>query len=296
MLQTLENFNRNRVVNFKQIYSDPLIKAKKYTEAYTSIGPGLDGNGNPVTGLTEDTKTPQTSGKIPTTIEGTRRALEKELDLVEGTLKPTSPFWITYNVRVGSDAIALDLSDPHDLLKYLFLSAQSIVANGLKEIGKDSRVEYVLYSEEQEAESRVNERSFLKQAYIEAESFDIETKINVLAVYGIIADATSPNAISDKLDEKIEENPKKFLEIVKDDYLTFKSLVTKCLDRGVLSEADGAIYHGDIIVGYSRDAAAQAIARDETLSAILRAKYSGDMDLITEALKKQASKQPEDTK
>jgi hypothetical protein len=289
MIQTLDNLNRNKVISLKQIYSDPLIKLKKYNEAYTMIGPGLDQNGNPVTGLTEDVKgLPVKGAGIPPIIPGTRKILEKELDLPEGTLKSTSPFWVTYNVRIGAEPINMDLSDPHDLLKYLFLIAQSIVANGLKEIGKDSRVEYVLFSEEQEAESRVNERKILKQAYTLSEKLDLETKVNILAVYSIIVDATNVNTIEDKIDEKIEEDPAKFLAMVKDDYLVFKSLVTKCLDKGVLIMEDGAILHGEVRVGYSKDVAAEAIAKDETLQAVLKAKLSGDMDLISVALKKQS--------
>ena len=40
-IKTLEGFNRNVKVNLKQIYSDPLIKLKKYADTHTGIGPGL---------------------------------------------------------------------------------------------------------------------------------------------------------------------------------------------------------------------------------------------------------------
>jgi hypothetical protein len=87
MITTLEGLNLNRTINLKQIYSDPLIKLKKYVDAYTSIGPSLDKNGFPTTGLTEDTKEVVTGNKIPKTIKGTRKEMEGLLDLPEGTLK-----------------------------------------------------------------------------------------------------------------------------------------------------------------------------------------------------------------
>lgn len=279
MIKTLSGFNRNKVVNLKQVYSDPLIKMKKYADAFTSIGPGLDLNGFPSTGLTEDF----VDGGKP--VLGTRKALEQELDLAEGTLKQSSPYWASYGVRIGSDTIALNLSDPHDLLKYCFLRGQTIVANGLDKIGSDSRVEYVLYSEEQEAETRVKGRKSLKAAYNLAERLDLETKINILAVHNIIVDASSANTIEDKLDEIMEKNPDAFIKLVSDDYLVFRSLVTKCLDSGILTTEDGAVYHGDIVVGYTKEAAAEAVAKDSTLTAILKAKLTGDMDLISKALK-----------
>jgi hypothetical protein len=47
---------------------------------------------------------------------------------------------------------------------------------------------------------------------------------------------------------------------------------------------DGAIYHGEVVVGHTKDLAASAIAEDKTLEAIIKAKLSGDMDLIKKAL------------
>lgn len=286
IIKTLKGFNRNITVNLKMIYSDPLIKLKKYADTHTGIGPGLDKNGQPVTGLTEDYEIQETGKKMKTTVPGTRRVMERELGLPEGRLKQDSDFWPTYFVRVGSDPIEMELTSPHDMLKYLFLMAQSIVADGLKAIQTDSQVEFVIYSEEQEAVQRIEARTALKIAYALAENLDMETKINILAVYGEIADASSPNAIIDKIDEKLEEDPSKFLKIAKDGNLVSKSLITKCLDKGILTNKDGAIYHNEIVVGYSDNDAALAVEKDKVLQTILKAKLSGDMELIQSALDK----------
>ena len=63
------------------------------------------------------------------------------------------------------------MSDPHDLLKYLYLSAQSHVACSLKEIETNSRAEFVMFSQEQEASAKVKGRRSLKDAYAIAEKF-----------------------------------------------------------------------------------------------------------------------------
>ena len=282
---TLEGFNRNVRVTLKQIYADPLIKMKKYADAYTSVGPGIDRNGLPVTGLTEDYSEPSSkAGAIPKKIEGTRRAMEKLLDLPEGTLKQSSPYWHTFFVRVGNEGIEMDLMSDMDLLQYLFIIAQSIVAVGLGEVGQDSAFEFVVSSEEQEASIRVSKRQKLKEAYKLSEKLDLETKINLLAVYGENADATSPNSIIDKIDEKIEDNPQLFLDRAGDPLLVYKSLITNALDQGILTMEDGAVYHGEVVVGHTKDMAAEATAKDRQLEAILRAKLSGDMELIKNAL------------
>ena len=285
MIKTLKDFNRNRVITLKIIFSDPLIKLKKYSDTFTSLGAGIDKNGFPVTGLTEDLQVRDAKGKI-SVIPGTRKAMESEMDLAEGTLKQSSAYWINYNIRIGSDELKLDLTNAHDLMKYLFATAQSNVANSLKEIELNSKAEFVLYSPEQEAEAKVKARSSLKKAYALAENLDLETKMNLLNVYGFIVDSTEINTIENKIDEQIEADPDKFLKIVGDDYLVYRSLITKALDKGILSIDNGAIYHGEIVVGYDKDAASKALAADDRLNAIIKAKLSGDMDLIKDAITK----------
>jgi hypothetical protein len=291
-ITTLEGLNRNVKVNFKQIYSDPLIKMKKYDEAYTLLGAGLDKNGLPATGLTEDRKEPTVGNKIPKIIKGTRRALEIELDLEEGTLKNTSKYWNTFHLRIGSEAVEWDLENGQDLLKYLFALGQSNVCDGLKSIADNSKGEFVIYSQDQEASERIVGRRALKKAYNLAEELDIETKVNILATYGIIVDASNVNTIIDKIDEQIETDPEEFLERANDGFLVVRSLITKALDAAVLTMADGAIYHGEVILGYDRSSAAENLAKNEVLQKIIKAKISGDMDIIKEALKAN----PEQTK
>jgi len=291
MIKTLNNFNRNKTVSFKQIYADPLIKLKKYTGTFTNLGAGIDKNGYPVTGLTEDYTSTNAKGTI-TTHKGTRKELEKLLDLAEGTLKNTSKYWHSFFIKLSGESldIKLDLTNAHDLLQYLFLRAQSFVANGLNEVKNNAKNEYVLFSEDEEAASRVTVRRILKKAYNVSESLDLETKMDILAVYGYIADAANVNTIEDKVDEFIEEDPKKFLEIVADDFLVYRSLLTKCLDKGILLMEKGAVMHGEVNVGYDKKNAAENIAANRMLQTVLKAKLSGDMDLISKALSKEKIK------
>jgi len=210
--------------------------------------------------------------------------MEVMLDLPEGTLKQNSKYWSNYFLKIGSDPIPLNLAEPHDLMKYLFAHAQSNVANSQAEVGENSKEEWVLYSDEQVAKNKIEGRRHLREAYVLSGQLDLESKIKILAVYGIVGDASSPNTVIDMLDDKLEEDPEKFLKIASDEKLIYRALLTQVLDKGIVTTKDGAFYHGDVVVGHTRELAVAAISKDKMLQTVLRAKLSGDMDLIAEAL------------
>ena len=282
---TLTEFDRDKIYQVKQVRTDPLIQLKKYDGAFLGLGAGLDHNGRVSTGLTEDYTLPGPGSQAAKKVEGTRRGMERLLGLEEGTLKNTSAYWNTYQPRYDAYSKTLDLTDDLDLLEYLFLLGQSVVADGVENIDSSSKIEYVIYSEEQEAKERNEGRNALKQAYITSSNLDLETQISLLAVYGIIADSTSPSIIQDKIDEKIADNPQKFLDLLADSNLETKALLRKCLDKGILTAENGAIQHGEVPIGYDFENAANSVSKDSKLEKILRAKLSGDMDIFQEVLK-----------
>jgi len=288
MYTTIKEIDRSVTYKLKLIYADPLIKLKKYDGASDGIGAGLDKNGLPATGLCEPFQDAQGNKHM-----GTRMEMERLLSMAEGSLKQRSVFWLRYFVDVHADDITLDLSDPHDLLKFLFVSAQSIVAKGKKDAETNAKAEYILYSEEDEAKSRIKKRSAKKEAYRLSEELDPETMVNILAVYGEIADATAVNTVIDMIDQKIEENAAKFLSIAKDGTLVTQALIRKALDKGVLTvQNGGAIHHGDVVVGFDQKSAAESLQKNSKLVTIIKAKLSGDMDAIKEALKGETKAKP----
>jgi hypothetical protein len=280
-IKTLNGFDRERILKIKQLRVDPLIKLKKFDGSYTMIGPGLDASGSPSTGLYEDFKTPGGSKALS---KGTRRQMEALLEVEEGYLKPRSAFWTTFSVRMDSEILELDLSDDMSLLKYFFLNGQNIVSDGFAEAELNADGQYLIFSEDQEAKIRVSGRRSLKKAYALSDNLDIETKVQILSVFGINADASKPNVIEDKIDEKIEEDPEKFLKLANDENLIYRSLFSKCLDKGIITAKEGTFYHGEVELGYDRETSVAAIMKSGQLKAVLKAKLSGDMDLIKSAL------------
>lgn len=277
-IKSLKEVDRTKKVSLKIIHTDPLIKLKKFAGAYTTISPGLDSNGNPATGLTEDFKTGNAMTK------GTRKAMEELLQMPEGELKNTSTYWDTFGIRIDSEKIDFDLSDDTDLLKWLFVKAQSIVANGYKELESNAKAEFLLFSEEQEAAIKVKSRRTLKEAFRISDSLDEESRRTILDVYGVDTSASSISVIENKLDEKIEEDPDKFIEISKDNDLELRSLFAKLTSAGIITTKEGNYVHNEVPLGYDKETSIQALKKNNNLQIILKAKLSGDMDLIRESL------------
>ena len=104
-------------------------------------------------------------------------------------------------------------------------------------------------------------------------------------MYGFNVDATEVNTIENKIMEQLERDPAAFLTLAEDSNLVFKSLVSRCLDQGILEIKDGGVKHGEMMLGHDRMSAAETVMKDEKLTAILKAKLSGDMKILQEALK-----------
>jgi len=279
VINSLSDIDRSQTVALKLLRVDPLIKLKKYNGAHTLLGPSLGKRGLPVTGLVEPHETLEGAK-----VEGTRPQMEKILQMEPGTLQRSSPFWGTYQIRIGSDELRLELNDDQDLLKYLFLRAQSNVAIGLKDAGSSAKHEFVLYSDEEEASLAAKEGGYLRKAYRLADDLDAETKAEILSIYGMVVSTTKISTIETKINEQIASDAKKFLTIADDPALKHKALIRRCLDGGVLHLEDGVVKHGEVEVGMTIPLAAIAVSKNKPLETILKAKLSGDMELIKEAL------------
>jgi len=279
IITDLKQVDRSMTYIVKQLRVDPLIKLKKYTGATTQIGPSMNGRGNPVTGLVE----PHTT-LDGVKVEGTRPQMEEILGMSPGTLKENSPFWGTYLVRIGAEDKRLDLSEKEDLLAYLFLRAQTRVALTLKNAGTKAAHEFVMYSPEEEDKLKAARGNFRRKAYALADELDLETKAEILSIYGQIVHTSKVNTIEAKINEQIDSDAKKFLAITDDPTLRHKALIRKALHAGVLHLEDGAVKHGEVEVGMTIPLAAIAVSKNKPLETVLRAKLTGDMEVIKKAL------------
>lgn len=229
------------------------------------IGPAIDHQGLPITGLTEDYFEVNSKGNKEL-VKGTRVKLEEELGLDPGTLKrgsliKPSPFWIEFTVRIGEGDLKLREEDPMDRLKILFLKAQPQVADGSKNIKAKS--EYVIFTQEEEAVASNKAKKTKREAYTLFDKLSLEDMAEILEVTGNRPDSMSRDVIEDKLSDYMEEYPNQFVAIVKDPTRKNKSFVRKALDKGVLRFEGGAIMYGETVLGYDVDSATAKLFSDE---------------------------------
>lgn len=256
----------NKVYILRKIHPNAWSGIRLYPFSNEDIGPAIDAQGLPITGLTEDSQKKTDKGHLET-IKGTRVILEDALGLDPGTLKKgslmkPSEFWINYCVRIGEGDLKLDESIPDNKLKIEFLKAQPQVAFGVKGIGSNS--EYVLFTREDEAANSNKGKRVKREAYKLFEELTLDEKAEVLEINGVRPDSLSRDVIEDKLSDFMEEYPAKFIAIVNDPTRKNKTFIRKCLDRGIIAYDGGAVTFNEIVLGYDIDSASQKVFSEES--------------------------------
>ena len=248
------------IYTLRVINPDVWSKVRKYDFSSEYIGPALNNQGLPVTGLTEDAMIPNGKGQTEK-VKGTRTQLEEEMGLPEGHLKQRSDFWILYNVMVGVEDEVFDITIPEDRLKVLFLKAQPEIADGIDNIKAKSR--YILFTEE-EAVKHTNDRGKLKRKandiYAKLTGAD---KCEILEMLNIKAASLDADSVDAKLYDYLEEQPGKFILLAEDPTRGKQSFVRKCLERGIMSIENGSVMYGETVVGIDIESAAIALHSDE---------------------------------
>lgn len=238
---------------------------KSYEFTNDDIGPDLNQQGLPVTGLTENYYETDDKGRKKE-VKGTRIIMEERLGLDPGTLKKGSlqkhsDFWVNYTVRYDGSDLKLDTNIPENELAVLFLKAQSVVAFGVANIKAKS--EYVLFTKEEEAKQSNARKKTRRSAYTLFEKLTQEDMSEVLEMTGVKVASLTADVIEDKLSDYMEEYPKKFIAMVEDPSRKHKTYIRRCLDKGIMFLEDGAVMYGETVLGYDVDTAATKLFSDE---------------------------------
>lgn len=247
-----------KIYILRKIHPDTWAKVRLYQFANEDIGPAIDDQGLPITGLTEDSMEPNGKGQTEK-VKGTRTELEEAMGLEPGTLKKgssikASPFWTMFSVRIGEGDEKFDSSIPEHRLKIEFLKAQPQVAFGVNAIKAKS--EYVLFTREEEAVKANQVKKAKREAYALFEKLTLQDRVEIIEMLGIKASGLTADIIEDKLSDFIEENPPKFIIMVEDPSRKYKTFVRQALDKGILSLDGGAVMYNEIVLGYDIDSAA----------------------------------------
>lgn len=193
------------------------------------------------------------SGSIYTGIspedDKTKTRLEKAL---QQDLSPTSNFWQTYFIRVGTKDIYIDPSTPRGELDYLFLRNHKRVAKSLKDI-KPSH-DFILIDENAEAEvANVYNRSKIG-ALKEFDKMSMTERRKALRIYGFNPDNLSDEVVENRLIDFIEKDPERFKDIwIDNKHRDTEYLIKQSIANGTMSRNKNVYKYGQETIGHSMD-------------------------------------------
>lgn len=228
----------------------------KYTGTTDVISPALNGKtGEHITGLTKEDE----------------RYFETELGLKLGELKARSPFWETYSlvipiggIEINKDNVAFEQLEPTEQLLIKFLKAHPLVAPSYAQMFKDPKYRYVLIDEQEVAETKNKEREATSKAFSILHGLSLEQVVGVLKVLGYQTESMNYASLYNAVGTLVEQDPKKFLEVVEDNLLAMKVLVVDAVNKGIFKKTKGKmelapIFYEETFLGEGIEDAARAL-------------------------------------
>lgn len=240
----LINCLRNEKITIRYILrATNLIKDRKHScyggladKAHITITVPMLNSGGLVNVLTKDEK----------------EFLEHILGLEHNALsiyKKVDNFWTNYFIRLTKDDSFLNLSDPHDYIKYkVLLANKNIICPSINELKESPKRTYRFYlvSEKEEVQANLLNMTTSTEAHVRLGSI-LEDKDALKYVVEIMTGkAVSPNTKLDYLSSTafklMQDDPKLFLSITKDTLMKTKVFIYKCIEHGLIRRRDGFYY------------------------------------------------------
>lgn len=220
-----------------EVILKPLIKTgwagvHKYKNCSDYVGSYFTRSGQLYTGLTKE--------------DADRLGALTGLDL-----RQNSDYWVDFIIRVTTKDIVLNLDDPFDELKYLFLKSHKRVANGFSDQTKPT-ANYVLINKEVEAAEFNKHGQIKRKAMKEFDKLSLADMRKVLRLYGHKADNLGAELVENKLFELVEKDPQKFFTIWVDNKrreTTF--LLQEAIAKNIIRKNKSEYKYGTDTIGYT---------------------------------------------
>ena len=203
----------------------------KYRNCYEDIQPYYTRSGRVYTGLTE----------------ADAERLGKLLGL---DLSPGAEMWKDYFIRTYGKDQYLDINDPRDELKYLFLKNHKNVKRSLSE--HKASANFVLINREEEARraNTVNESKL--EALTSFTKLTPEEMRKCLRLYGRNADSLSDQIVKNRLFDIVEGDPLSFLKKwVHNTQRETEYLIEAALAKNVIRRTNNIYKYGSDIIGHT---------------------------------------------
>lgn len=144
---------------------------------------------------------------------------------------------------------SLDLSNPIDYIKYKILLANSdYIAPSLRELEENPKATYqfVLVSENAETQRNLSKIDAIKRCYMEYGKIETDTDVMRYVVEVFegrpISAQTKLDYLQGKINEYIQQAPRRFLDVIQDELLPAKVLIRKANEAGIIGKKNDTYY------------------------------------------------------
>lgn len=212
-------------------YWSGLKPGGKYRGCYEDIGPYWTRSGRIYTGLTSED--------------------EKRLgELLGEDLRASSDFWKEFHIRTAGRDLYLDLEDPLNELKWLFLKNHKRVKSSLTE--QKATANFVLINKDEEAR-RSNIYNKIRRDAIKAfDNLSPDDMRKCLRLYGHNGDTLSNEVAENRLFDLVEGNPQAFLDRwVNNQQRDTEVLIEQAISRNIIRRNKNIYKYGTDVIGHS---------------------------------------------
>lgn len=163
--------------------------------------------------------------------------------------KKVDNYWDNYFVRLTPEGIRLSLDNPEDYIKYkVLLANKNRVCSSRLEYERNPKTEYEFLIEDEQESNKLeaHKTTSIMKAYALLQKYfnDINTLRTILETLTLstIDKNTSIEFIQSRLNEYIQKDVKRFLDVAEDEYLVYKVLVRNAYRAGLLINKGGYYY------------------------------------------------------
>ena len=176
---------------------------------------------------------------------------EKRLGEILGQdLRRSSDFWKSFFIRTYTSDIYLNLEDPNDELKYLFLKYHKRVKTSSFE--NKAGANFLLINKEEEAKKSNLINKVRRKAMKEFDSLNSEDIKKCLRLYGHNAENMEPEVAENRLFEIIESNPQSFLDRwVNNQNKQTEYLIERAISMNIIRRNKNIYRYGSEVIGRS---------------------------------------------
>lgn len=208
-------------------------------------------------------------------LEDDEKRLEKSLNKLPGTLsRHNKDFWGKFFIKIPRSGMILYLDNAEHELMWLVCKAHQFIANSEEDKMYTPFARYVMTSEE-EIEKKVNDKFELKsKAFAKYSTMSMQEQIDFLRVFGKNPGAEPRESfIRSQISKVIEDEPKKFLEIMEDKSYKTKVFIKECVAKNiVLEKGTKFVLQGGDVIGYTLDQAIEYLKNPENQEVLIMLK------------------------